>query len=108
MIVSAILGTKKSLPTGFPTFRKLYGKIRQPLTAGSNLRVNFVDNYHIPGVAKKLLFGNVSSFGGRNEFLAWFSLASGLGCFVLSFILRGAKFTQAKRVGGKKVLSWKP
>lgn len=92
---------------GLPIFRKLYGKIEGDLPAGTQIRINFIDNYNIPGVEKKILIGNTSELGGKNEFIASFSLFSAIGSFALavSLLILAAR-QQSSPEGGTKVISW--
>ncbi len=46
---------------GLPIFRKLYAKIDMTIPKGAKIRVNFVDNWHAPGV-KKYTFSHMNEF----------------------------------------------
>jgi len=70
---------------GFPSFRKLWGRIDETLEAGTQLRLYFVDNYPVKQLhgRKSLLLTSKSSIGGPGDWLGYGSLALGCCCVVV-------------------------
>jgi len=64
---------------GLPTFRKVFGRVDEPLKAGSTLRVHFSNHFPVKRYhgRKSVVVSTASSLGGRNDFLGYGYLAAG-------------------------------
>jgi len=69
---------------GLPNFRKPWGKVNEPLPAGTVLKIYFLD--HFPAKTfhgrKALVFSTAVSVGGKDDFLGYGFIAVGVSCLV--------------------------
>lgn len=91
-----------------PTFRKLYGKIEQDLTAGSSLSVsiNNVYNTYSFGGKKKLVLSTTSWLGGKNDFLGVAYITVGSLCIFLALVFFLVHLRNPRPLGDTSYLSW--
>mmetsp|Transcript_45644 Transcript_45644/g.99751 ORF Transcript_45644/g.99751 Transcript_45644/m.99751 type:complete len:133 (+) Transcript_45644:2-400(+) len=71
---------------GLARFQKLWGKVDEPLKAGTRLRVHVQDNFPMKafGGRKRLILSTSSEFGGRNDALGCSYMLAGICCLALS------------------------
>jgi len=67
---------------GLPNFRKLWGKVDEPLSAGTKLRVYFVDNFPVKKFygRKSVVLATSSLLGGRFDLLGVGYIVLGVCC----------------------------
>jgi hypothetical protein len=86
-------------PSGLQNFRKLWGRIRSNITAGTKLTLEISNNYPVDRLngSKYFVLSTVNSFGGKNNFLGISYIIVGSICIVMAiaFVL-GYKIHQAQ------------
>jgi len=94
---------------GLPSFRKLWGKIEQPLTAGSQLFVNASSIFPVASFSgrKYLVLSTVSWAGGKNNFLGIAYIVIGCVAAVIAIVLCLLHKLKPRRLGDPNYLRWK-
>jgi hypothetical protein len=92
---------------GFPTFRKLYGKIDAGLAQGKyTLKIN--NNYKVQdfGGTKSLVLSTTTWAGGNNSALGWSFIVVGSVLLALGIFFLGMFMMSPRKVGDVSYLSW--
>eukprot|EP00249_Psilotum_nudum_P015844 c25549_g1_i1 orf=535-1635(-) len=91
-----------------PTFRKLYGKIEEDLTANMTIDVTIknVYNTYSFGGKKKLVLSTTSWLGGKNDFLGIAYLTVGSLCIFLALVFFLVHLKNPRPLGDTNYLSW--
>jgi hypothetical protein len=72
---------------GLPNFRKLWGRIEVPVTAGTyNLRINNTYDVSSFGGSKSFVLSTTNALGGKNYFLAICYIIVGALCILFAII----------------------
>ena len=93
---------------GLPTFRKLYARIPQGLSAGE-YRVTVNNRYstaRFGGGTKSIVISNASFIGGKNPFLGYAFIAVGSLCLALAIAFFLVNLIKPRRLGDPALLSW--
>ena len=74
-------------PSAFPSFRKLWGKINEPLLQG-NYTLTVANNYNekVFEGKKSLVISSINVFGGKNDFLGISYLVVGSACIIVAVV----------------------
>ncbi|CAG9318710.1 unnamed protein product [Blepharisma stoltei] len=91
-----------------PTFRKLWGIIKQDLESGV-YRLQIKDNYDVSRWSgeKHIVFSTANSLGGKNYFLGLVFLSAGGMCVVAIIFFCGMSMFSKKKVIDPAHLKWK-
>ena len=93
----------------FPTFRKLYGWIEQPIAAGAVLRFKVTNNWAVQSFEglKTLIVSTNNAFGGKNEWFGLYFIAFGFLCLIVGCAFMAKHILKPRRLGDKKYLLYK-
>ncbi|RCH88438.1 hypothetical protein CU097_006578 [Rhizopus azygosporus] len=92
----------------YPTFRKLYGALREGVLEPGIYQINVTTNYDISlyGGKKSIVLTGTSFLGDRNPFMGLAWIVMGCVCAILGVFFLGWHFFKPRKLGDHDRLSW--
>jgi hypothetical protein len=93
----------------FPTFRKLYGWINQPIAAGTTLQFQIQNNFEVESFKgkKSIIVSTNMIFGGRNIYMGPMFYGVGFFCVGAALFFAAKQSFRPRRIGDKRYLQYK-
>uniref|UniRef100_A0A7S1XPZ0 Cell cycle control protein 50A n=1 Tax=Phaeomonas parva TaxID=124430 RepID=A0A7S1XPZ0_9STRA len=94
---------------GLPQFRKLYGRIEQDISEGTQLTFQITPRFIVDEFDGKkfLVVSTTTWFGGRNPFLGIAYIVVGAICLALALLFFAKHAISPRKLGDTRYLVWK-
>lgn len=95
-------------PAALPRFRKLYGRLRTTVPAGTALTFTVMSSFDVDPFSgtKALVLSTASAIGGKNSFLPLAYIVVGFSCLGVAALFAARAYFGGRRMGDTAYLVW--